>query len=320
GNETDLWWDDAPSGLYTYECPNSTHAMRGFVLVEGTAGARTAEPPASPPVVPPGSPSSGSKHEAHTTEGALTISEEFSVGSTSLTVASSSAEPIGTIDEPVEMAAPPARARTAWNPDEWVLEVPIRTVGPAPGEGVFVASLDWDGEFAGEIYFVANKTAGSPGSVVASFALGLELNTSAAFVLKIERMGDSEDDVEAGDSPTQVGSSGPSAVTFTLVSKTDSFSTWIGVGNETDGKTNPTFRVRVGQVVTIIAKEGPTDTEAHNIGIRSADKKMVTRWSADIVLPGDTVKLTWRPTAPGTYTYVCKYHDKTQKGSIIVTG
>lgn len=203
---------------------------------------------------------------------------------------------------PVELGAPGAEARPAIATDVWVYSVTLREASAASiTSGVFVAELFIDEVSAGSV-FVAQATADAAvvESVRLSFPIGPTLSTSALYYLVVKPF------VQTG--PT---------VTYTLQSTPSGDNTWTGVGGDIAGVVNPALTAAVGSTLQLVAKNG--DGVTHDIGIKTSAGVLVNPpgWSPDIEAIGSEQTIAWSAAA-GTYTYLCKYHASTMKGTITV--
>ncbi len=95
---------------------------------------------------------------------------------------------------------------------------------------------------------------------------------------------------------------------------------WKGVGGASDGQTNPTFAVQANETLSIVYRHGTglSDDQMHNLRIKGPDGETVVD-GPDIAAAGDEASVEVTLTRPATYTYECKYHPETQRGTIQVS-
>ncbi len=94
---------------------------------------------------------------------------------------------------------------------------------------------------------------------------------------------------------------------------------WEGVGGAAGGQDNPTIGLAVNETLRIVYRHGAglSDDQVHALRIRDAEKQTLVD-GPDIAAAGDEASIEWVPSKPGTYSYECKYHPETQRGTIQV--
>lgn len=230
------------------------------------------------------------------------VGEGLVVGSAPIWVTKMARGASGLQASPVELGAPGAEARPALPIDTWVYSVTLREASAASiPSGVFIAELFIDEVSAGSVYVAQNAAnATLVESARLSFPIGPTLSTSALYYLVVRPF------VQTG--PT---------ITYTLQSTPSADNTWTGVGGDIAGVVNPALSVPVGATLQLVARNG--DGVTHDIGLKDAAGALVNPpgWSPDIESIGSEQTIAWSAAA-GTYTYLCKYHASTMKGTITV--
>lgn len=231
------------------------------------------------------------------------LTEQFTVGQSSVWVAKADRAASGVQGTPVELSAGLPEARSFLPTDQWVYSVPVTeaSAGSVAG-GNFTIELFVDELSVGKL-FVTQQTADPAAieGVTASFALGPIFSTSSLYYLVVKPF------VQLG--PT---------TTYTVESTPGGSLTWTGVGGAIDAQVNPTLTVPVGGTLRVTAQNA--DGITHDIGIKDASGTLVNPpgWSPDFESVGASQTIGWTPSAAGTYTYMCKYHASTMRGTITV--
>lgn len=232
------------------------------------------------------------------------VAESFVVESSGVWPTKVDRVAVGGSGAPAELAAPFGEARTSLVRDQWVYSVTVKErSADAVANGVFTIDLVLDEVPKGRLFVAqATRDANAAEGVRASFALGPALATSALYHVIVKPY-----------VPT-----GP-MVEFTLKSTPSGDLTWTGSGGSIDGAVNPGLEVAPGSTLKVTAVNA--DGIAHNFGVKDSANALVDPpgWTADIEASGDTEVWTWTPTAAGAYTYLCKYHPTTMKGTVTVT-
>jgi len=232
----------------------------------------------------------------------FSIAGSFEVKDSHVWVAKAARTAVGVVGAPGEMTPTPPEVRTALAKDQWVYTATVEESGPASvAAGNFTAELFLDEVSLGKVVFAQGEPEpGAVEGVKASFGIGAGLPTSGLYYIEVRAL--------LATGPT---------VAYTVRSNPAADLTWVGVGGDIDGAVNPPLSLAAGSVLSLTARNG--DGIAHNIGIKDASGTLVAGWTADIENSGDQVVLSWAPSVAGTYTYLCKYHAGTMKGTLTVT-
>lgn len=232
------------------------------------------------------------------------ISEQFVVDASNVWVAKEAHAALGVQGSGIEMGASLPAARTVLRPDEWVYTVVVKEAGLATAlGGDFTIELFVDEESAGRIFVAqAEPNHTVVEGVTASFAIGPGLSTSALYYVVVKPF-------------VQVGPT----IAFGVKSTPAGDLTWTGVGGTVEGVVNPGLTLTLGSTLRLTAANG--DGILHNVGIKDASGTLMSPpgWSPDFESLGQQQTVSWTPTAAGTYTYLCKYHAATMKGTITVS-
>lgn len=202
-----------------------------------------------------------------------------------------------------EMTSSLNEARTTLKQDRWVYRVTVKEAAPDEIKGGnFTVQLYVDEASMGVLHVKQEfRESDKAEGVTALFDVGTHLLENALYYVVVK--------------PFVL--EGP-VVERTL--RTVANDTWIGVGAPIEGVTNPTLTLTAGTNLRLTAVHGG-EKKTHNLGILDEDGKIVEPpgWSDNLekdVVESDTI--AWKATV-GTFTYACKYHPDTMKGTLNVT-
>lgn len=233
----------------------------------------------------------------------LTLPSRFEVAHTETAPALLDRPALGTEAAPAELTEAMAPAGTAVPRGHWTYTATVRErAADAVAAGNFTVTIVLDGTPRGTVVLgqaVANPLLAEGARV--AFDLGPDPLLAPLLVLEVRPL------LKPGEVPT-----------LRSFMDSDLNYRWKGSGGDIEGVVNPGLEATMGAEFTVVAVNGD-GTAAHNLRIKDADGDVVAGPTPDLVDLNDQATLAWTPTAPGTYTYECKYHATTQRGTIAVT-
>lgn len=228
-------------------------------------------------------------------QGAIEISDTFSVGCVDVGVASRVELASGTSTDPARLSTPPVRASTLVDRDEWTLSFEL--VQETDASGVFDADLAFNGEPAGIIVIAA---ASRGASALLVFDIGPEMPSSSAYVLRV-RPAD-----RARASQT---------VSYEIASEPSGRLVWQGRGEWAD-EDNPEIVARAGEDLRVAWTN--EDAIPHDLVILWANGTTAAGPTSIVETVGERTVLEWGAPAKGAYVYACRIHRSTMWGTIEV--
>lgn len=223
--------------------------------------------------------------------GEIEVDPRFAVHATRLGLAAHASDARGTGASPASLSADAPRATTSLARDHWTLAFEVAQLAPA--EGTWEARLDLNGQDAGAI--VVEAANATPASAWLVFDAGEILPRSSLYLLTLRPLQTAEADAHV------------------IASAADVSLRWTSADGEAE---NPRLEGHVGVPLRITWRND--DGVVHDLVVKDAAGKQVAGPTARSDEVGHTETLAWTPTAEGEYSYLCRFHATTMRGTLAV--